>query len=125
MEVNEDHVSTLLSMGFPSESEVRKALHFAKNDLNDAVAYLTNEPSTSSYDTLDDIEMKDIHSRSPQAPVYGPAPPPSYEETVVTEVCKTKSRIRKRVNQDFKINFGLPVSHWHDYLCCFQCGFVY
>lgn len=85
MEIDEDHVNTLLSMGFPSDIEVRKALRFAKNDLNDAVAYLTNDHSTSSYDTLDDIEMKDIHPRSSQAPVYGPSPPPSYDECVIPE----------------------------------------
>lgn len=80
MEIDEEHVSTLLAMGFPSESECRRALRLANNDLNEAVAYLTNDHPTSSYDTLDDIdvEMKEL-SRTSQ-PVYGPAPPPSYDE---------------------------------------------
>jgi hypothetical protein len=54
----------------------------ANNDLNEAVAYLTNDHPTSSYDTLDDIdvEMKEL-PRATQ-PIYGPAPPPSYEEVV-------------------------------------------
>ncbi|XP_064624443.1 ubiquitin carboxyl-terminal hydrolase 24-like isoform X2 [Lineus longissimus] len=89
MEVNEEHVHTLLSMGFPSESEIRKALRLGKNDLNEAVAYLTNETSVSGIDTLDDIdvEMKDMHRGSggqAEQMVYGPvnAPPPSYDEVV-------------------------------------------
>jgi ubiquitin carboxyl-terminal hydrolase 9/24 len=82
MEIDEEHVSTLLAMGFPSEVECRKALRLANNDLNEAVAYLTNDHPTSSYDTLDDIdvEMKEL-PRATQ-PIYGPAPPPSYEEVV-------------------------------------------
>lgn len=81
MEVDEEHVQTLLSMGFPSELDVRKSLHLAKNNLNDAVAILTNDHPTQSFDTLDDIEMKDIVKGS-TVPVYGPAPmqPSTYED---------------------------------------------
>lgn len=86
MEVDEEHVNTLLNMGFPSEPEVRRALKMAKNDLNDAVAYLTNDHPTSPYDTLDDIEMQDLHPKSVTSPVFGPAPPPSYDEAVILEV---------------------------------------
>ncbi|XP_023931162.1 ubiquitin carboxyl-terminal hydrolase 24-like, partial [Lingula anatina] len=86
MEVNEEHVSTLLSMGFPSESEVRRALRLGKNDLNEAVAFLTNEAPGSSFDTLEelDVEMKDdqANKQATTSPVYGPAPPPSYDEVV-------------------------------------------
>jgi len=87
MEVDEDHVQTLLSMGFPSELDVRKALHLAKNNLNDAVAILTNDHPTQSFDTLDDIEMKDIVKGS-TVQVYGPTPllPSNYEDD--TEVNK-------------------------------------
>lgn len=86
MEVDEGNVQTLLSMGFPSETEVRRALRLAKNDLNDAVAYLTNDHPTSSYDTLDDVEMKEIQSNRSTQPVYGPSLPPSYDEAVLPEV---------------------------------------
>ena len=84
MEGNEDHVQTLLSMGF-GEVESRRALRLGKNDLNEAVAILTNEHPTQSYDALEDIdvEMKDVqgkHGSSNYSPYYGPAPPPSYEE---------------------------------------------
>ncbi|KAJ8306054.1 hypothetical protein KUTeg_016599 [Tegillarca granosa] len=91
MEVDEGNVQTLLSMGFPSEVEVRRALRLAKNDLNDAVAYLTNDHPTSSYDTLDDVEMKEIHSSRSTQPVYGPSLPPSYDEAILPEKQDTTS----------------------------------
>jgi ubiquitin carboxyl-terminal hydrolase 9/24 len=83
MEVSEENVQMILSMGFPSESEVRRALRMAKNDLSDAVAILTDDQPVSSFDTLDDvdIDMKDT-SRTVQGPVYGPSLPPSYDEVV-------------------------------------------
>ncbi|ELT87806.1 hypothetical protein CAPTEDRAFT_215537 [Capitella teleta] len=56
MEVNEEHVQTLLCMGF-YEVEVRCALKMAKNDLNDAVAILTNEHPTTSFDTMKDLDI--------------------------------------------------------------------
>ena len=85
MEVNEEHVEKLLNMGFPSEAEVRRALKIGKNDLNEAVAILTNEHPSSNYDTLDDldVEMKDVEGRATTTgPVYGPSLPPSYEDVV-------------------------------------------
>ncbi|KAL3868452.1 hypothetical protein ACJMK2_041258, partial [Sinanodonta woodiana] len=74
-------------MGFPSELDVRKALRAAKNDVNDAVAILTNDHPVTSFDALDDIdiEMKDIHPKNTQGPVYGPSLPPSYDEAVESE----------------------------------------
>ncbi|XP_064607447.1 ubiquitin carboxyl-terminal hydrolase 24-like isoform X2 [Liolophura sinensis] len=97
MEIDEDHVKTLLAMGFPSVEDVRKALRLGKNDLNEAVAILTNEHPSSSYDTVDelDVEMKDVHyqpsSVTIQLPVYGPSLPPSYDEAVETEVVEESS----------------------------------
>ena len=88
MEVSDENVQTLLSMGFPCESEIRKALRLGKNDLNEAVAILTNEPPTT-YDALE-VEMKDEVAL--QGPVYGPAPP-SYDEAVDTEVGVVCARV--------------------------------
>ncbi|XP_050400806.1 ubiquitin carboxyl-terminal hydrolase 24 isoform X1 [Patella vulgata] len=87
MDISEDNVQMLLSMGFPSESEIRRALRMAKNDLNDAVAYLTNDHPVVSYDTLDDVdvEMKEVVSRSSSGPLYGPHLPPTYDEAVDAE----------------------------------------
>lgn len=39
----EQHMTTLLCMGFPDPVAIRKALRLAKNDINEAVAFLTNE----------------------------------------------------------------------------------
>lgn len=88
MEVEEEHVHTLLSMGF-LESEIRRALRRAKNDLNEAVAYLTNDQTLPNdweeVDRIDDVEMKDIHPRSSQT-MYSPDPPPSYDEVHAMDV---------------------------------------
>ena len=47
-------------MGFIEESTIRHALELAKNDLNEAVSYLTCEMPMSSYDVMNDVEMNDI-----------------------------------------------------------------
>ncbi|KAM8930374.1 ubiquitin carboxyl-terminal hydrolase 24 isoform 2-T2 [Pelodytes ibericus] len=39
----EQHMTTLLCMGFSEPAAIRKALRLAKNDINEAVALLTNE----------------------------------------------------------------------------------
>ena len=91
MEVSEENVAILQSMGFPSESEIRRALKLAKNDLGEAVGILTNDGPTGHYDGLEDldVEMTEVDPRGPgggrhvgQGPVYGPAPPPCYDEVV-------------------------------------------
>ncbi len=91
--VSEDYVQTLLSMGFPNEGEIRRALKIGKNDLNEALSILTNDHPTSSFDTLDDIEMKDVNPSNDHGstavndlPVYGPPPPPTYEEAVSARI---------------------------------------
>ena len=43
-----ENVETLLAMGFPSESEIRRALKLTKNDLSEAVDMLTNEDGLST-----------------------------------------------------------------------------
>ncbi|XP_046339329.2 ubiquitin carboxyl-terminal hydrolase 24-like isoform X2 [Haliotis rufescens] len=85
MDISEDNVQMLRDMGFPCESEVRRALRMAKNDLNEAVAILANDHPSSSYDTLDDVEMKDVHRRSTHTQVYGPHLPPAYDEVVESQ----------------------------------------
>lgn len=84
----------ILSMGFPSEAEVRRALRMAKNDLSDAVAILTDDHPVSTFDALDDvdIDMKDQQSKTEQTPVYGPSLPPTYDEVVEgTDVSRAKA----------------------------------
>lgn len=75
--VSEENVQMILSMGFPSESEVRRALRLAKNDLFDAVAILTNELPSTSYDAVEDM---DIDLREKSLVTFGPQLPPSYDE---------------------------------------------
>ena len=84
MDVSDDHVQTLLAMGFPSESEIRRALQIGKNDLSEAVSILTNDTHVTGYDHLEDIdvEMKDVQSSSSSNPY---PPPPSYDEVLTTE----------------------------------------
>ncbi|KAF6033150.1 USP24 [Bugula neritina] len=50
MEPSDENVQMLLSMGFPSESEVRRALKISKNDMNEAVDMLTNGQSLTYFD---------------------------------------------------------------------------
>ena len=50
-------------MGFSNEANIRQALQLAKNDLNEAVSYLTCEmPMTPSYDVINDVEMNELPS---------------------------------------------------------------
>ena len=64
MDISEDNVQMLLSMGFPNESEVRRALRQGKDDISEAVAILTNESRNPDFDILPDsnVEMKEPRS---------------------------------------------------------------
>ena len=54
----DDDIAILLSMGFPNIVEIKRALRIAKNDLNEAVAILTNDqPMLGPYDPANDIDM--------------------------------------------------------------------
>ena len=53
----DENISTLLAMGFPDIAEIKRALRLAKNDLNEAVAILTNEQPLSSYGTMTDLSL--------------------------------------------------------------------
>ncbi|XP_067939475.1 ubiquitin carboxyl-terminal hydrolase 24-like [Watersipora subatra] len=48
----DENVQMLLLMGFPSESEIRRALKIAKSDINEAVDMLTNGQQLTSLDDL-------------------------------------------------------------------------
>ncbi|XP_051788643.1 ubiquitin carboxyl-terminal hydrolase 24 isoform X2 [Erpetoichthys calabaricus] len=48
-EEEQQHMTTLLCMGFPDPVAIRKALRLAKNDINEAVALLTNESPGLGY----------------------------------------------------------------------------
>ena len=63
MDVEDENISTLMAMGFPDIGEIKRALRMAKNDVNEAVAILTNDQSVTSYgpsiDLNIDVDMKD------------------------------------------------------------------
>ncbi|GFO40770.1 ubiquitin carboxyl-terminal hydrolase 24 [Plakobranchus ocellatus] len=108
--VSDENVQTILAMGFPSESEVRRALRMAKNDLSDAVAILTNEPQTSPYDAVDAVDMEvGVPSK-----VYGPQLPPSYEE-----VCQETGQMKVVQSSDMtpmddSNNLEFPVTNLYE-----------
>ncbi len=93
MDVDEESVRTLMNMGFPSENEIRKALRMSKNDLSEAVAILTDEHPASTFDTIDDVEMREADRGSTRPTVYGPpTQPPSYDQVVESETVSPVSR---------------------------------
>ena len=53
--MDDENISLLLSMGFPNIEEIKRALQMAKQDINEAVAILTNETPIIPAD----IEMTD------------------------------------------------------------------
>lgn len=61
-EPNEAYVNTLLNMGFIDSAQIRRALSLAKNDLNDAVAFLTGEDTRQNYE-FEDTEVKDTETQ--------------------------------------------------------------
>ena len=59
---SENYEQLLKAMGFCDENEIRQALQTANNDINEAVAILTNEKLpkiTSLINSDNDIEMND------------------------------------------------------------------
>lgn len=95
----EQHMTTLLCMGFPDPVAIRKALRLAKNDINEAVAFLTNEspglgfgyepmesgPSPGSGPSGD----RDTGGKTGSGGGFDP--PPAYHDVVESEVRKTES----------------------------------
>ena len=79
----DENLSMLLSMGFPDINEIRRALRLAKNDVNEAVAILTNEQPLSSYGTVDDLATSAAGSAENQnTAVHGPQTESAYAETL-------------------------------------------
>lgn len=66
MDADDENISTLMAMGFPDINEITRALRLAKNDLNEAVAILTNDQSVALYgpDFGVDVDMKDSQKES-------------------------------------------------------------
>ncbi|XP_051510524.1 ubiquitin carboxyl-terminal hydrolase 24 isoform X1 [Myxocyprinus asiaticus] len=88
----EQHMTTLLCMGFPDPVAIRKALRLAKNDINEAVALLTNESPGLGYG-YEPMESGPSpgsgHSgdgeNSGRTGTGGFDPPPAYHDVVESE----------------------------------------
>lgn len=89
----EQHITTLLCMGFPDPDVIRKALRLAKNDINEAVALLTNEsPGLGyGYEPMESGPAPGLSSggdgeNSGRTGTGGFDPPPAYHDVVDSEV---------------------------------------
>lgn len=104
----EQHMTTLLCMGFSDPATIRKALRLAKNDINEAVALLTNERPGLDYGGYEPMDSGGGPSPGPgggsrgdgggggggDGPSRGGStgggggfdPPPAYHEVVDAEV---------------------------------------
>ncbi|XP_074523460.1 ubiquitin carboxyl-terminal hydrolase 24 isoform X2 [Halichoeres trimaculatus] len=88
----EQHITTLLCMGFPDPDVIRKALRLAKNDINEAVALLTNEsPGLGyGYEPMESGPAPSLSSggdgeNSGRTGTGGFDPPPAYHDVVDSE----------------------------------------
>ncbi|XP_041648260.1 ubiquitin carboxyl-terminal hydrolase 24 isoform X3 [Cheilinus undulatus] len=88
----EQHITTLLCMGFPDPDVIRKALRLAKNDINEAVALLTNEsPGLGyGYEPMESGPAPGLGSSgdgesSGRTGTGGFDPPPAYHDVVDSE----------------------------------------
>uniref|UniRef100_A0A673Y507 Ubiquitin carboxyl-terminal hydrolase 24 n=1 Tax=Salmo trutta TaxID=8032 RepID=A0A673Y507_SALTR len=86
----EQHMTTLLCMGFPDAVAIRKALRLAKNDINEAVALLTNESPGLGYG-YEPMESGPAPGPSGDGESSGRTgtggfdPPPAYHDVVESE----------------------------------------
>lgn len=97
----EQHITTLLCMGFPDPDVIRKALRLAKNDINEAVALLTNEsPGLGyGYEPMESGPAPGVSSTGDvettgRTGTGGFDPPPAYHDVVDSEV---SGRLRARL----------------------------
>ena len=83
-------MTTLLCMDFPDPVAIRKALRLAKNDINEAVALLTNESPGLGYG-YEPMESgpspgSGDGENSGRTVTGGFDPPPAYHDVVESEV---------------------------------------
>lgn len=113
----EQHMTTLLCMGFSDPATIRKALRLAKNDINEAVALLTNERPGLDYGGYEPMDSGGGPSPGPGGGSRGDGsgdggggpsrggstgggggfdPPPAYHEVVDAEVRRATRDPRRR-----------------------------
>ena len=121
----DENISMLLSMGFPDINEIRRALRLSKNDVNEAVAILTNEQPLSSYGTVDDLTTSSATSSiDKQTSIHGPQTENEYGE-FLRRNCESSSGLteEKSLNKDNDMNSDIdhpgnidvfPVTHLYE-----------
>ena len=100
----DENISTLLAMGFPDIPEIKRALRLAKNDLNEAVAILTNEQPLSSYGTMTDLSLDVDMKQYPSAEatdINGEGSNDNNMEFPVTNLYELDTRV-------FQDNWSIP-----------------
>ncbi|XP_033116308.1 ubiquitin carboxyl-terminal hydrolase 24-like [Anneissia japonica] len=114
MEPSEESVNALVNMGFSNVEQVRRALKLSRDDVNEAVAILTSEHTTTSFDTLDDIEMKDMDGNRSNVH-YGPdPPPPSYDEAVEPIENEEPSSSSSNLNKGDNDSMEFPTTNLYE-----------
>ena len=97
----DENLSMLLSMGFPDINEIRRALRLAKNDVNEAVAILTNEQPLSSYGTVDDLTTSSASSSvEKQNPIHGPQTETEYGDFLRRTCDNSGGQVEGNINKD-------------------------
>ncbi|XP_071490931.1 ubiquitin carboxyl-terminal hydrolase 24-like [Diadema antillarum] len=121
MEPSEENVQMLINMGFSDMTHIKKALRLGQNDVNEAVAILTQEQPGLSYDTVDEVEMKDapgsqrrtVGSQHRQAP---DPPPPSYDEAVepIEDEDPSSSSVDPRDEESMEVSKEFPTGNLYE-----------
>ena len=120
----DENISMLLSMGFPDINEIRRALRASKNDVNEAVAILTNEQPLSSYGTIDDLTSSSAtSSMDKQMAIHGPQTESEYgdffrqcDQSIgqPEEKSKNKDIEMKSDGEHLKNDDVFPVTHLYE-----------
>ncbi|XP_041474973.1 ubiquitin carboxyl-terminal hydrolase 24-like isoform X2 [Lytechinus variegatus] len=123
MEPSEENVQMLINMGFGDLADIKKALRLAQNDVNEAVAILTQEQPGLSYDTVEEETNKEAPPPGTLRRTYGPQhrlapdpPPPSYDEAVepVEDEDPSSSSGEAREEESMEVNKEFPTGNLYE-----------
>lgn len=115
---NDENISTLLAMGFPEIGEIKRALRLAKNDMNEAVAILTNDQSVSSYgpvaDLNVDVDMKEsTGSKSIMCDDVAIAEVSFTSITITLSIAYINKRLIFRMKMKIQVFLKLTCMNWN------------
>lgn len=115
----EQHITTLLCMGFPDADVIRKALRLAKNDINEAVALLTNEtPGLGyGYEPMESGPAPNVGSsgegeNSGRTGTGGFDPPPAYHDVVDSEVRAARASFGHPPREHWRRAWWISRTRW-------------